>query len=75
MHDAWLNVVTVTLYLAILHRKRINIIFKQSTCASMKQEVCMAAGFSRYGMPPPAANDTGTPWAKTAQIDHVTLRP
>ena len=35
----------------------------------------MAAGFDRHGMPPPAYNETGTTWAKTAQTDHVTLRP
>ena len=35
----------------------------------------VAAGFNRHGMPPPASNDTGTALAKTAQTDHVTLRP
>jgi len=47
----------------------------------------VAAGFGRHGMPPPASNNTGTAyatiimvnkdvyWAKTAQTDHVTLRP
>ena len=35
----------------------------------------VAAGFGRHGMPPPAANDTVQHWAKSAQTDHVTLRP
>jgi len=39
--------------------------------------ISVAAGFGRHGMPPPAANDTGTALGKDGsdRSRHVTLRP